>query len=645
MSYNKNVQVPLRRRVSGRQHGLPFLIAVAAAGLVICAPAQADFLQMPDIVQKGEARTQSLLRDVDIPAVRDRDPDPTVGPHLAVSEFRIQGLVEYPALGITREALRQLTESIRFDLMEDGKMLESGYTIRELGELSDLLVDIEEESRDRHATPLDMQRLVWLVREQRGRRGITIGQIESVANKITQFYRERGFVLAKAYIPRQQVRDGVVNLTLLLGMLGDVQVHGNGLYSNESLAAVFDDMMGQPITNAAVEENLFLINSFPGVVVDGYFEPGYQVGDTRLNINVRNEKRFNANVRTDNHGSSESGQYRFYADAQVNNTLGLADMLQASFLKATHPRNNDYYRLNFELNLFGPRTRFGVETSKNQFIVDQSAIAANIDLSGDVYVKAASVKYLRTRSRTRNQVYELRQEKVESDLQIGNIPDINNALDEKLRNTSLVYHFDFLQDANQRLHQGKAKLTSGKFIHGADLGQDDGYTILNVDYSLLSFWKVPLLDTATRLIYRANFQYAGKNLSTITRFSLAGPTRARGYSPSTYTADDAIYLGVDWVFNGPEWFDFNIMDDINFRKITKPFVFADYAYGLQYTLAANEDNATAYLADVGFGLQFSHANTFSGNLMIAFPVSESVKASVIPETDSHRVVFDFQYSF
>ncbi|MBI1425468.1 MAG: ShlB/FhaC/HecB family hemolysin secretion/activation protein [Gammaproteobacteria bacterium] len=619
---------------------------LAAVTLFIVGAAHADFLQMPDITQTREIQNKSLIRDVDIPAVRDRDPDPNAGPRIAVKEFKIQGLVEYPKLGITREALNELAEKIRFKLMDEGTLLQSGYTIKELGELSDLLVKIDEETEDRHVTPMDVQRLVWLVRDQRGKRGITIGQIESVANTITRFYRERGFVLAKAYIPKQHVRDGIVNLTVLLGMLGDVKVQGNKIYSTDDLKDVFSDMVAKPVTNAAVEEDLFLINSFPGIVVDGYFEPGYQVGDTRLNINVKNESRYNADIRVDNHGTPESGLYRIYVDGQVNNALGMADMLQASYLKALHPDNTDYYKLSYELNLFSPRTRFGVETSKNQFVVDQSSAQANLDLHGSVFVDAVTAKYIQKRSRLENKSYELRYEKVKSDLQIGNIPDINNALDEKLSNTSLAYNFDFLQEEKRRLHQGKVKITFGSFDFGVKPNQDASYKFLNGDYSLLTFWKVPWVDANTRVIYRAGMQYSGINLSPIVRYSLAGPTRARGFSPSIFTADDAVYLGIDWLFNSPGWFDFNITKSINFKQITKPFLFADYAYGIQHTLTGGEGDAKATLSDAGFGLQFSYSNNFSGNLMVAFPITRNITGTTVtPEKDNYRVVFDFQYSF
>ena len=622
---------------------LSFVLVSIFMFLIFGKHVYAEFLEMPQIEQLREIRKKTLLRDMDIPSVRDRNPDPTSGPRLAVSEFRIQGLVEYPELGITREELGKLVEGIRFDLMAEGKLLESGYTIEELAEVSNLLVEIEEETVERHVTPLDVQKLVWLIREQQGKRGVTLGQIETVANKITRFYRERGFILAKAYIPRQQVRDGVVNLTLLLGMLGEVQINGEEMYDAEMLKDVFSNMMGKPVTNAAVEENLFIINNYPGINVDGYFEPGYQVGDTRLNVNVKSESRYNANLRVDNHGTEESGRYRMYADVQANNVLGIADYFHAAILQASDPSNTTYWQLDFESNFLSPRFRVGLEASRNDFIVDQSSVAANFNVNGIVDVQALTAKYISKRSRTGNRTYELRYENISSDLQIGNTP--SSFLDEEVTQLSLVYHFDSLDDTEKNLQEGRFKYTHGNFDLGADPGQDEDYDILAADYTYLTFFKVPFTDSTSRVILRTNAQYSGTTLSSIVRFSLAGPTRARGYSPSLFTADDAIYLGADWIFNAPELFDFQI-GSLNFKSIARPFIFIDYAYGIQHSLQAGEEDGTAQIADVGMGLQFSYANDFSGNLMVAFPVYDDFSSTGnIPDFDNSRLVFDFQYSF
>ena len=604
----------------------------------------AGFLDMPAITESPELERKSMLRDLDIPGVKDRDPDPSAGPRLAVREFRVQGLVEYPELGITREAINKLVEKIRFDLMAEDKLLESGYTLEELGGLSNLLVDIEEQTEERHVTSIEVQKLVWLIRDQRLKRGITLGQIESIADKITQFYRERGFILAKAYIPKQEVRDGIVTLTLLLGILGGVEVHNNKMYDASALKSVFDDFLTKPVTSSSVEENLYLINDFPGIAVNGFFEPGHQVGDTKLNINVKQEERFKSNLRLDNHGTSGTGLYRAFVDLQVNNPLGITDFLNLSLLQASSPNNTQFWRVFYQTKFFSPRWKINAGVSKNQFLVDKSTLGTSLDLRGDVNVSDFGLRYDLKRSRKNNSRIELKYEDVESDLRIG---DFNSdAFDESVNNTSLSYHFDSLNEKSKRLHQASFKLTSSNITFGAEAGQDEKSLIFLSDYTLLSFVKVPFFESNSRLILRANLQYAGKKISSIARSDLAGPTRVRGYSSDVFSADDALVLGADWIFNTPDFLDFKLFGDTSFKDITKPFIFIGAGYGKQYSIVSNKSDTNSQLIDAGFGLQFAHQDKFSGNLQFAFTIEDKFyDPDIVIEDKGMRVVYDFQYKF
>lgn len=615
--------------------------------LILCIfniSAYAGFLDMPEITESLELERKSMLRDLDIPGVKDRNPDPTAGPRLAVKEFRIQGLTEYPELGITRKAINKLVEKIRFDLMAEDKLLESGYTLEELGGLSDLLVDIEEETEKRHVTPIELQKLVWLIRDQRLKRGITLGQIESIADKITKFYRERGFILAKAYIPKQEVRDGIVTLTLLLGMLGDVTVSNNKVYAAASISSAFDNMLTKPVTSSQVEENLYLLNDFPGLSVSGYFEAGHQVGDTKLNINVNNEEKYSSNIRLDNHGTTDTGQYRLFADFQVNNLFGITDALNLSILSASEPSNTNYWKVNYNTKLFSPRWFLNVGASTNQFIVDQEN--SSLNLNGIVTTEEISTIFKLNRSRISNDTLELRFQSIISDLQLGDLPDIGNALDEKITTTSLIYMFDFLQEQQKRLHQGNVIYTSGQYEFGNTVDTGEKFEYITMDYSLLTFMKIPFTESTSRLIVRAGGQYSGKYLSSMSKYALSGPSRARAFAPNVYFADDAIFTSMDLIFNSPDMFDFTVFGETKFKDIVKPFIFVDYSYGIQRALNSSSLDVTGELIDAGFGLKFNYSNKTHGNLHFAFPIkSKFSDPDIIVSETGMRVVFDFQYKF
>ncbi len=602
----------------------------------------AGFLDMPEITETPMLRGKTMVQDLDIPDVRDRNPDPESGPRLAIKEFRIQGLVEYPELGITRAAINNMVDQIRRDLMKDDKILPLGYTQEEIGEVTDLLVDIEEESINRHVTTIELQRLVWLVREQRAKRGIHLGQIEAIADQITTFYRDRGFILAKAFIPKQEVRGGVVSLTLLLGVLGEVKVKNNQLYSTSAIHDVFDDVLTHPVTGDKVEERLFLINDYPGLTVDGYFESGYQVGDSKLNINVKQEDRFNSNVRIDNHGTEDAGLYRTYADIQINNPLGLADQLHLSTLVTTSPANTTYWRVRYETKLFSPRLKGLVSSSSNQYVVDKSLASSSLKIEGEVRQNKVASRYIFKRSRISNYNIELAYEEITSDLSI-------NFLDEKVSNTILSFNFDKLNEKSKILHQGSIKFTKGEYEQQQVGRNSNEYNVYNLDYTFLTFAKVPFFDANSRLIIRSNAQYSDEtNLSSIVRFQLGGPTRARAYSPNLFSADDAFYLGIDWVFNSPGFMDVTVFDSLNLKEFIKPFVFLDVAYGKQQAISevATAKSVDANVSNWGIGLQFSQGVKFSGNLMLAVPIEAHANDdTVMPADPGKRIVFDFQYSF
>lgn len=626
-----------------------FLLLASTLGFVFCVTpvAYAGFLEMPVITEVPDLKRESLLKDLDVPSVRDRDPDPESGARLNVTHFKLQGIVEFPELGITKKEIDRLIERIRFNLMQEYKLLDSGYTEEEVNEVIDLLVEIEEQTLDRHVTDLELQKLIWLIREQRSKRGITLGVIETVADKITQFYRERGFILAKAYIPEQQIRDGVVTLTLLLGTLGEVAVNGNKMYSEASISSVFESDQGLPVTGDMVEENIYLINDYPGLSVLGLFEPGAQVGDTKLNLDVKAEQRYHANVRYDNHGTEDTGEQRLYGEVLFNNLAGASDLLHIGALSSFFPDNTTYWLLKYSLNLFSPRWRLGMGYTQNQFVLAQNAgdFLSSLKLSGETTQADITLIYKLKRSRVENYNFQLIRENIASNLLLGNT-DLGGLLNDEIENTSLLFDFDVLQEESRRLHQGFVRFTSGALVKGLDPGQDDKYGILMSDYTLLTFVKVPWFNADTKLIMRSSLQYTDAALSSVSQFFLGGPTRARGYPVNQFSADSAVYLGADWVLNFPAWMNFDFTPVYSLKNVAQPFFFADASYGVKKSLLATAEDSSGTFYDIGLGVRFFYKNDFQGNLQVAFPVKSDLSDEDLEKPDSSpRLVFDFQYSF
>jgi hemolysin activation/secretion protein len=607
---------------------------LAAPLCLLVAPLWAgSFLQMPDITDLPELERDSLLLDMDIPAVRERSSDPEAGPRLNVKEFRVQGIVEFPELGILRSEIIEQVERIRFDFMNEDSLLESGYTLDELAAISDLIVEIEREAGDRHVGPMEVQRLVFHIREQRRQRGITLGMIEAVADTITQYYRERGFILAKAYIPKQQVRDGVVTLTVLLGDLGEVSVHNNRRYSQNTVRRPFNGLLDKPVTSHTIEERLFLVNDMPGLSAQAFFEPGAQVGDSAMAVYVLSERWYDANIRFDNHGSESSGEYRLYADLFLHNPTGIGDQIHLAFLNSFEPDNSTYGAFRYNTPLYFPRLRFSVGASTNQFELarGESEGINELEISGGSEVIDASLEYILTRRRVKNTSLRLGFSEIKSKVQFGDIRD--RSLDDIVRNVDLRYQFDFLNERRRILHQGSVGVTLSEFVMGADAGQEENPWIIPFNYTMLTFVKIPFVDVETRLVVRTSGQYSGTSLSSINQFSLAGPRRARAYALNAFYADDGAHVGADWIFRAPG----------GLGDYFQPMLFADYSYGVAYESVEGADSAKAELSNVGVGGRFTIGPKVRGSLTVAHPLTAKQGDRSLDE--GVQLYMDMQYSF
>lgn len=619
------------------RYGFCFLFLIVACANNLWAQ---GFLEMPDTSEVPEYERESMLLDLDVPAVRDRDPDPDAGPRLNVREFRLQGLVEFPELNITREELIKRVEAIRFDLMQEGEKTDSGYTLDELGEISDLMADIEHQAKDQHVGPLEVQKLVFLIRDQRRRRGVTLGMIETVADTITRYYRERGFILAKAYIPKQKVRDGIVTLTLLLGELGEVAVENKKRVREKLITRVFSKDLNKPVTSWNIEESLYLINDIPGLSAQGFFSPGSQVGDTKLNVNVLDEKWFSTNIKLDNYGSENTSENRIYADFYLHNPLGIGDQLYLAILNSYDPDSSTYGAFRYSSFLFNPRFRASVGFSTNDFSSRTVRGAIATQFTGESEVSDLSLTYTFKRSRVKNFSTEIKYMDIASELDTG-----ATSTSDEVKKLSVGFNFDLLNQKRRHLYVGSISLAyADTFQVGAFGVSGDGSdtdVMLMYDVSMLSFPKIPFTKNETRLLLKSSGQYAGKDLSNLNQISLTGPTRTRGFVVNGLQTDDGIYLGVDWIFNLPKFGGFKIFGE-PLNRIFNPYIYADAAYGILHPLD-NGNKINGQLSNVGIGLKFKHSN-FGGSLSAASVITDEV-SDLQEETPRKGVYFDIQYSF
>jgi len=156
--------------------------------------------------------------------------------------------------------------------------------------------------------------------------------LTDAATKVRAYHRERGYFLAQAYLPQQAIRDGVVEIAVIEGRVGIVELQRRPAtrLAEWLLAGILNAHLktGDIITETGLEKPLLLINDLPTAAVTSEIRPSQTVGAADLRVNVdQGVGLFNGYVDFDNQGSRFTGAYRLGGSLNVNNPLTIGDQL------------------------------------------------------------------------------------------------------------------------------------------------------------------------------------------------------------------------------------------------------------------------------------------------------------------------------
>ena len=183
---------------------------------------------------------------------------------------------------------------------------------------------------------------------------LTLGELRAMALKITERYRSSGYFVAQAYLPAQEIKDGVVTIAVLEGQYGKIAVRNQSNLSDSLVYSQLDGITtGDPVAIAPLESRLLLLSDIPGVNVTSTLAPGASLGASDLIVDVAPGQRVTGSIDADNAGNRFTGEYRLGATLNVNNLAGRGDV--ASLRVLTSGSGLNYARGSYQMQ-FGKAT-------------------------------------------------------------------------------------------------------------------------------------------------------------------------------------------------------------------------------------------------------------------------------------------------
>jgi hemolysin activation/secretion protein len=545
-----------------------------------------------------------------IEAVRDRDPNPATSPRLEVTNVVLANFQPLP--GISQEQVDNSISARLQQVRQRQQPAEHGFSDSELNELARLLGALGVHQADADLGVSQWEDVQALIAEQKTRRGVSVAELEEVAADIQSLYRAAGYFLAVAYLPAQNPKEGTVSIEVLPGVLGDVVVAGQG----GKVAERFKDLIGQPLSSQVITTRLYALNQSPGLQAQVSFEPGEEVGETTLNLEVVPRKAWQGSVALDNYGDTGTGESRLLGDFSLLNPTGRGDVIDVGLMASLEGADQLYGYLGYSTPVAG-RNQFHSRLAYTDFSTVLDSSDQRVDGDGLLYNVAFARSAVQTRERGLS--YQLG----------GGYHRLNWDGDDLFADATQDVFFVNAQLNAQRVWDGPRiaadgllRFEVGSIDNDTFAGQDSSYWLLNLEAFAWRPMDLPLLPGEQKISIEVQGQMADSQLPSSKRLALGGALANRAFRRDTYVVDQSALLRLD------------VRTPLSLGELS---LFADAAYG--ETL--NElDTNWGYLSGLGVAWSFRLAGIES-RLSWAVPLASNGSGDI--DDDGNQIFWSFSY--
>jgi hemolysin activation/secretion protein len=191
-----------------------------------------------------------------------------------------------------------------------------------------------------------------------------VSDLNQIADKVTSYYIESGYILTRAYLPPQTISSGRVMVRVREGRLGKIIVRGNERYKKEIIKNVIMVMKKKgAVKTTDLERSLLLLMDYPALSVKATLLAGDDPGTTDIVVDVTEGRMMGGGLDYNNYGSEYVSKHRFGGNVSLYNPTGYGDRLNAMFNLGFTSGDLLYGRVEYAIPVLYRGTKIGLVAS------------------------------------------------------------------------------------------------------------------------------------------------------------------------------------------------------------------------------------------------------------------------------------------
>lgn len=448
-------------------------------------------------------------------------------------------------------------------------------------------------------------------------RAVSLNDLLDAVDAINGLYTAKRMPTARAFLPPQDLKDGVVQLQLIEARVGALSVDGlqrlKPVFVQERMSLKGGDLMSVQ----HLEDDLVRFNRLHDTQLRASIKPGGQFGTTDVVLAAVEPPRFQNSVFIDNAGRYTVGENRIGLITHVNGVSGNSDSLVFS---ATDSHGSNSYFLGYSRPLTVQDLNLDVNLSKGDIKVVEGSFAPldvtgasrelSFSLSKPLQVTQERVWTIYTRLARKNSTSEF-----------------GGAIQQDATLTALTLGSTIQQQRGTQSWSADLSLSQGS----GSQADDQRFQALRSNLAWLNSFAAD-----QQVLLRGAMQYSGDALlPSSEQFQLGGSSSVRGFSEGLLSGRSGYLMSAEYRRNVQPSSDFQGQFPNVPRMVF--LVFVDHGAAMPYRPSGQEAvQSDDYLTSFGIGMQFDWGKRASMRLSVAKPTRDNAN-----ETSPHRFSANF----
>ena len=379
----------------------------------------------------------------------------------------------------------------------------------------------------------------------------------NVTTSLSNYYRSQGY-LATAYLPPQDIKNGVVNIKITEAILGKITFNvdeGQKLNISKEkirLKILYKVEDGGGLNISQLDKNIRNFNRTPGINAIAQLEEGKKFGETDVIVTASNTKTISGSSLADNTGSRSSGTGKITNTINMDGLFNLGERF--SFTNVATGNNFIDGKQSEESNYYAMSTSFPMGYNGMQGTLRLSKMEYKLSAPFDSTLPSGySTEYnftltrplIEKLSKNLNATFLISRNDYVNNLSTGN----NSNKD--MTKATMNFGYDFTDTKlGGGVNYGLFGFTLGKldvsdnsanFITDQAGADNNGRNLK----AIFNYNRLQKITDKTNMLLKFNGQLAADNLDGAEQLTLGGPSGVRAYASSEGAGDAGFVTGIE----------------------------------------------------------------------------------------------------